>query len=159
MKAAEVTDAVIAELGSGRYDFVRVNYANGDMVGHSGVREAAIQAVEAVDLCLGRLLAVIEAMDGVALVTADHGNADEMYMRDKKTGGFALDESGRPKARTSHTLNPVPFFLFDPRGELGLVDATDWPEAPGLANVAATVLAILGYDAPEGYYPSLLRAD
>ena len=156
MKAAEVTDAVIAELAGGGYDFVRVNYANGDMVGHSGVREAAIQAVEAVDLCLGRLLAVIAAMDGVALVTADHGNADEMYMRDKRTGGFATGDSGRPKAKTSHTLNPVPFALFDPRGEFGLVDVATLPEVPGLANVAATVLGLLGFEAPEGYFPGLL---
>ena len=156
MKAAEVTDALIAELGSGGYDFVRVNYANGDMVGHSGVREATIQAVSAVDLCMGRLLEVVRAMDGVALVTADHGNADEMYMRDKKTGGFATDESGRPKAKTSHTLNPVPFALFDPRGELDLVDPAALPNAPGLANVAATVLGLLGFAAPEGYAPSLL---
>jgi len=156
MKAAEVTDAVIAALRPGGFDFARVNYANGDMVGHTGVRDAAILAVEAVDLCLGRLLAVVAAMDGVALVTADHGNADEMYMRDKKTGGFQTDEVGRPKAKTSHTLNPVPFALFDPRGEFGLVDVATLPDVPGLANVAATVLGLLGFDAPDGYRPSLL---
>jgi 2,3-bisphosphoglycerate-independent phosphoglycerate mutase len=156
MKAAEVTDAVIDEMRAGSYDFVRVNYANGDMVGHSGDLMASIVAVEAVDLSLGRLLAAVEEMDGVALVTADHGNADEMYMRDKRAGGFAVSDDGSKTARTSHTLNPVPFFLFDPRGEWSLVEPGDLPEAPGLANVAATVLGLLGYEAPAGYRPSLL---
>ena len=155
MKAVEVTDAVLKEMRTGTYDFVRVNYANGDMVGHTGVLAAAIEAVEAVDQSLGRLLEVVREMDGVALVTADHGNADEMYMRDKKTGGFAVDEAGRPKAKTSHTLNPVPFVLFDPRGEFELAGPGD----PGLANVAATVLGLLGFKAPEGYFPTLLRED
>ncbi|MEN8149003.1 MAG: 2,3-bisphosphoglycerate-independent phosphoglycerate mutase [Planctomycetota bacterium] len=152
MKAVEVTDAVLGEMRTGKYDFVRVNYANGDMVGHTGVFEAAIEAVETVDACLARLLDAIREMDGVALVTADHGNADEMYMRDRKTGGFATDEAGRRKAKTSHTLNPVPFILFDPRGETALAERDD----AGLANVAATVLELLGFGAPEGYFPSLL---
>jgi 2,3-bisphosphoglycerate-independent phosphoglycerate mutase len=156
MKAAEVTDAVIAELRTGRYRQARVNYANGDMVGHTGVREAAILAVEAVDLSLGRLLAVVDELHGLALVTADHGNADEMYEWDKKKKAFELDAAtGRPRPKTAHTLNPVPFFVYDPQfaGEYELAP----PEQPGLANVAATALTLMGWQPPEGYAPSLVR--
>ncbi len=156
MKAAEVTDAVLAELAEGGHRFARVNYANGDMVGHTGNLEAAIQAVQAVDLCLGRLLEAVAEADGLALVTADHGNADEMFLRDRKTGEILRDESGRPKPKTSHTLNPVPFLLFDPRAD-GTLDLAAGREPPGLAHVAATILGLLGYRAPPGYLPSLLR--
>ena len=154
MKAAEVTDAVIAEMESGKPRFVRVNYANGDMVGHTGDREAAIAAVSAVDLCLGRLLDAVARLDGLALVTADHGNADEMFNRDKKTGEIARNADGTPIAKTSHTLNPVPIWLFDPRDE-GVLDLDG--SNPGLSNVAATVLGLLGFEAPEGYDASLLQ--
>jgi 2,3-bisphosphoglycerate-independent phosphoglycerate mutase len=156
MKAAEVTDAVIGELRTGRYRQARVNYANGDMVGHTGVREAAILAVEAVDLSLGRLLAVVEELHGLALVTADHGNADEMYEWDKKQKAFELDQAtGRPKPKTAHTLNPVPFFVYDPQfaGEYELAP----PARPGLANIAATALTLMGFEPPAGYEPSLVR--
>ena len=156
MKAAEVTDAVIAELRTGRYRQARVNYANGDMVGHTGVREAAILAVEAVDLSLGRLLAVVDEVHGLALVTADHGNADEMYEWDKKQQAFEIDPAtGRPKPKTAHTLNPVPFFVYDPQfaGEYELVP----PARPGLANIAATALTLMGLQPPAAYEPSLVR--
>jgi 2,3-bisphosphoglycerate-independent phosphoglycerate mutase len=156
MKAGEVTDVVLDGLSSGDYRFIRVNYANGDMVGHTGDLAATMAAVAAVDLSLGRLLKAIAKLDGVALITADHGNADEMYMIDKKTGEFVRQESGGFKAKTSHTLNPVPLYLFDPRGKGEL--AFRPPEADfGLANVAATVLNLLGFAAPEDYRPSLLR--
>jgi 2,3-bisphosphoglycerate-independent phosphoglycerate mutase len=106
-----------------------------------------------VDLCLGRLLPVIKSLGGIALITADHGNADEMYELDKK-GGVKM-ENGRPKAKTAHTLNPVPFIIYDPAyaGEYCLGNAV---AKPGLANVAATALDLMGYRAPEGYEPSLL---
>jgi 2,3-bisphosphoglycerate-independent phosphoglycerate mutase len=154
MKAAEITDRLIAELRTGTYRHARVNYANGDMVGHTGVRDAAIVAVEAVDLAIARLLPVIRAMDGALLVTADHGNADEMIEKDKKTGALAMAKDGTYKAKTSHTLNPVPVHLYVPsrpelRFDRGLAQ-------PGLANVAATTLALLGHAAPEGYAPSLI---
>lgn len=155
MKAAEVTDAVLDAMVETRFDFVRVNYANGDMVGHTGDLQAAIQAVEAVDLCLGRLLAEVEREGGLAFVTADHGNADEMLEVDKKKGGFKLDEAGRPKRRTSHTLNPVFCVLFDPTGG-GRFALEPPPGTPGLANVAASVLVALGLEVPEGYEPPLL---
>lgn len=154
MKAAEATDALLAELQARPYGFARINYANGDMVGHTGVFEAARMAVEAVDLCLARLIPAIHRLGGCAIVTADHGNADEMYEMDKK-GGVKL-ENGRPKAKTSHTLNPVPFIISDPdfAGRYGLRDDI---AKPGLANVAATALDLMGYAAPEGYEPSLIR--
>jgi 2,3-bisphosphoglycerate-independent phosphoglycerate mutase len=154
MKAAEITDATLAALASGEFDLLRINYANGDMVGHTGHREAAILAVQAVDLCLARVLEGVRRAGGVALVTADHGNADEMYMWDKKTKDFKRTASGRYEAKTSHTLNPVPFHLYDPvGGRLAL--RSDLPAA-GLANVAATALELLGFSAPEDYAPSLL---
>ena len=155
MKAAEITDAVIEAMRARPYPLVRLNYANGDMVGHTGARDATILAVESVDLSLGRLLEAIAGMKGIALVTADHGNADEMYERDK-TGAFAIDKlSGKPKPRSSHSLNPVPFILFDPENP-GRRLRADLPAA-GLANVAATVLHLLGFEPPEGYEADLLE--
>lgn len=156
MKAAEVTDAVIEAMAAQRYDLVRVNYANGDMVGHTGDLRAAIQAVEAVDLSLGRLLAAIEQQGGVALVTADHGNSDEMYEIDKKTGKFTRDETGALRRKTSHTLSPVFLVVFDPEGR-GRLEVAPGVTSPGLANVAATILTILGFESPEGFEPSLVR--
>jgi 2,3-bisphosphoglycerate-independent phosphoglycerate mutase len=120
------------------------------------VREAAIVAVEAVDLSLGRLLEVVEELHGLALVTADHGNADEMYEWDKKQQAFQVDPAtGRPRPKTAHTLNPVPFFVFDPQfaGEYELAPLAQ----PGLANIAATALTLMGLQPPEGYEPSLVR--
>jgi 2,3-bisphosphoglycerate-independent phosphoglycerate mutase len=155
MKAAEITDATIEALHSGRHRCLRINYANGDMVGHTGVHEAAILAVESVDLSLGRLLAAVASLGGVALVTADHGNADEMYEREKD-GVLARDAAtGRPMPKTSHSLNPVPFTVADYAAPTTRILRDDLPQA-GLANVAATLLQILGYEAPEGYEPSLL---
>ena len=152
-QAAESTDAVIAELRAKPYGFARLNYANGDMVGHTGSFDAARIAVEVVDLALARLLPVIKELGGVAIVTADHGNADEMYEMDKK-GGVKI-ENNRPKSKTSHTLNQVPAIIYDPQftGEYRL-DAS--VPKPGLANVAATSLFLMGYQAPEGYERSIL---
>ncbi len=152
MKAAEITDATLAALRSGNHRFLRINYANGDMVGHTGHHEAAILAVQCVDLVLARLLPVIEATRGAILVTADHGNADQMYERDKSTGTWARRPDGSFKPRTSHTLNPVPCCIWAPGRELQLRPIA----LPGLANVAATLLQLLGYEAPEDYEPSLL---
>ncbi|MAE95415.1 MAG: phosphoglycerate mutase (2,3-diphosphoglycerate-independent) [Deltaproteobacteria bacterium] len=153
MKAAEITDRLIAELRSGAYRHARLNYANGDMVGHTGSYEAAIQAVEAVDLQLGRLLPVIAEQAGALIVTADHGNADQMFELDEKTGEPKRDEQGRPRAKTSHTLNPVPCWIYAPGTPLELAQVPD----AGLANLAATVLHLMGYEAPDDYRPSLLR--
>ena len=152
MKAAEITDATIAALRAKPTGFARINYANGDMVGHTGAFTATRMAVEAVDLCLARLLPVIAELGGVALVTADHGNADEMYEVDKQ-GGVKI-ENGKPKAKTCHTLNAVPFIVYDPRfaGEYALS-----LDKPGLANVAATALDLLGWVPPVQYSRSLIR--
>lgn len=152
MKAAEITDRLIDELKTGRFRHARVNYPNGDMVGHTGVRDAAVMAVEAVDLQLGRLIPVVLAMKGAVLVTADHGNADEMFELDKKSKKALLHPDGRPKAKTSHTLNAVPLHI---AGAGAAAMRGDLPTA-GLSNVAATVLDLLGYETPEGYDPSLL---
>lgn len=168
MKAAEVTDVAVAAIASGQWKHIRLNYANGDMVGHTGVLRATRLAVEAVDLCLARLKTAVEAAQGILLVTADHGNADEMFMRDKK-GRFERDGAGQVIPKTSHTLNPVPFYLYDPalQATPGTFagDTTSAPapyqlngqvEKPGLANIAATVLQLLGFEAPADYAPSLL---
>ncbi|MBI4817706.1 MAG: hypothetical protein HY791_15700 [Deltaproteobacteria bacterium] len=153
MKAAEITDAAIEAIRRGEHRLIRLNYANGDMVGHTGVREAAVLAVQTVDLVLGRLLDAVRRANGIALVTADHGNADEMYQLDAKKKDWKRTEDGRIEPKTSHTLNPVPFILYDPRKELSL--RTDLAQ-PGLANVAATALELLGYLPPPDYEPSLL---
>jgi 2,3-bisphosphoglycerate-independent phosphoglycerate mutase len=154
MKAVEITDAVIEELQSGRIGHARLNYANGDMVGHTGNRAAAIEAVATVDACVGRLLPVIQQLDGALIVTADHGNADEMYERNGKDSPFKLDANGRPRAKTSHSLNRVPFHIYAP-GQTLAIDTRI--ERPTLANVAATVLNLKGYQAPTDYEPSLLK--
>ncbi len=156
MKAAEITDRLIDELATGRYRHARVNYANGDMVGHTGHATAAILAVEAVDLQLARLLPVIEALKGALVVTADHGNADCMFELDAKTGKPVAAARGGFKPKTSHTLNPVPLHVFAPGAKLSLDPRI---AKPGLANLAATVLQLLGYEAPADYQPGLLKLD
>ncbi|WP_041656141.1 2,3-bisphosphoglycerate-independent phosphoglycerate mutase [Azoarcus sp. KH32C] len=155
MKAAEITDAMIAAVQSGKYKVLRCNYANGDMVGHSGNFRAATMAIEAVDLQLARLLPAIDAAGGVALITADHGNADEMYELDKKTKQPATNPDGSYKAKTAHTLNPVPLILYDnvSGGKLGLkADAK-----AGLSNIAATTANLVGLEKHEKWDDSLLE--
>lgn len=156
MKCAEITDTLIDAIRSGKYQYLRVNYANGDMVGHTGNFEAALTAMQGLDLQLARLIPVILAANGVAIITADHGNADEMYELDKK-GNVIRNAEGRTKAKTSHTLNPVPFVLVSNENP-GFVLRNDL-NAPGLSNVAATILNLLGFEAPEEYDPSLISAE
>lgn len=151
MKAAEITDKTVQALDDFR--FGRINYANGDMVGHTGDRTSTILAVEAVDLCVRRLLPEIKKRKGALLVTADHGNADQMYEIEKTTGDFQRDQDGAPKAKTSHTLNPVPLYIWCPQHELRLASI----ERPGLANIAATSTELLGFEAAEAHQRSLLR--
>ena len=154
MKAAEITDAMIAALQSGKYKTLRCNFANGDMVGHTGSFRAATMAIEAVDLSLARILPVIDAMGGVALITADHGNADEMYELDKKTKQPAQNPDGSFKAKTAHTLNPVPLILYDnvSGGKLGLKQTGQ----AGLSNIAATTANLLGFEKHAKWDESLL---
>jgi 2,3-bisphosphoglycerate-independent phosphoglycerate mutase len=153
MKAAEITDRLLEELRSGRFRHARLNYANGDMVGHSGNRDASIVAVEAVDLQLGRLVPSVAAQGGALIVTADHGNCDEMFERDEKTGKPKLNARGEPRVKTSHSLNRVPFYVYAPGVELQLAPAA---ADAALANLAATLLHLMGYAAPDDYAPSLL---
>jgi len=155
MKCAEITDALIDAIRSGNYQYLRVNYANGDMVGHTGNFEAAVTAMQGLDLQLARLIPVILEAGGVALITADHGNADEMYELDKK-GNVTRNAEGRAKAKTSHTLNPVPFVLVSGEAEPAYKLREDLTAA-GLSNIAATVLNLLGFEAPADYDPSLIE--
>ena len=155
MKAAEITDAVINEMKSGAWPFIRLNLANGDMVGHTGVLDAAIAAVETVDEQIGRLRTEVEAAKGVLVVTADHGNSDEMFEVNGKTGALKTDDAGKRIVLTSHTLNPVPFTIVGPPP----LDSAAFDrsiERPGLSNIAATLLLLLGFEPPDGYDPPLI---
>ena len=153
MKAAEITDELISAIKGGKYRTLRVNYANGDMVGHTGSFQSAVIAIETLDIALARLLPVVDAARGIAIITADHGNADEMYELDKK-GQPVSDGAGGFKAKTSHTLNPVPCVLYDNQTNGSLRLRTD--KKFGLSALAATTVNLLGYDAPSGWDDSLL---
>jgi 2,3-bisphosphoglycerate-independent phosphoglycerate mutase len=144
MKAYEITEKTIELLRSNKFRWGRVNYANGDMVGHTGNFDAAVIAVETVDECVGKLLKVINELEGIAIVTADHGNADEMF----------TIKNGKKEVKTSHTLNPVPFVIYDTKykGEYKMAEVKN----PGLTNVAATILNLLGYEKVEDYDESLI---
>jgi 2,3-bisphosphoglycerate-independent phosphoglycerate mutase len=124
------------------------------MVGHTGNFRAATMAIEAVDLALARVLPPIDAAGGVALITADHGNADEMFEIDKKTKQPATNPDGSFKAKTAHTLNPVPLILYDnvSGGRLGLRQT----DTAGLSNIAATTANLLGFEKHESWDESLL---
>ena len=157
MKAAEITDRLVGELQTGRHGFARVNYANGDMVGHTGHFHATVVAVEALDLQLARLRSEVERMGGILVVTADHGNADEMFQRDGKGHVVRDGATGHPVIKTSHTLNPVPFLMYDPsRGDRYEIDPARAAGA-GIASVTATCLELLGFLPPDDLAPSLLR--
>ena len=145
MKAYEITEKTTELLKTGKYRFGRLNLANGDMVGHSGNMEAAIIAVETTDECVGKLLKVVEELKGIAVVTADHGNSDEM---------FTINKKGERVPKTSHTLNPVPFIIYDTeyKGEYKMADIQN----PGLSNIASTLLNLLGYKKVDDYDPSLI---
>ncbi len=144
MKLREITDRTIELLRSGDYRFGRLNFPNGDMVGHTGDLGATIDAIEVLEECLNELLAVVETLGGVLVFTADHGNADIMY----------TESDGVRSPKTSHTLSPVAFSIFDPAyaGEYHLTPPAD----AGLSHVASTLLNLLGFEAPAGYQPSLL---
>ena len=130
MSAREVTLKVVEAIAAGRFDVIILNYANADMVGHTGMLDAAVKAVETIDQCLGRLAKAVGDAGGTLVVTADHGNAE--LMRDPQTGA----------PHTAHTLNPVPFLVVNPPGEIAnLADGR-------LADVAPTLLDLLGLDQP-----------
>jgi len=157
MKAAEITDEVIKAIANKSHDFIRLNLANGDMVGHTGDLDASIIAAETLDLCLKRLIEVIDETDSIALITADHGNLDEMFEIDKKTGEIKRNkDTGLPKPKTSHTLNPVPAIIYDPAYKNEYQLDEDQKDA-GLGNVAATLMNLLGFYPPEDYMPSIIK--
>ncbi|GET93775.1 2,3-bisphosphoglycerate-independent phosphoglycerate mutase [Leishmania tarentolae] len=157
MQSAAITEAAIEALKSGMYNVVRINFPNGDMVGHTGDLKATITGVEAVDESLAKLKDAVDSVNGVYIVTADHGNSDDMAQRDKK-GKPMKDGNGNVLPLTSHTLSPVPVFIggagLDPRVAM----RTDLPAA-GLANVTATFINLLGFEAPEDYEPSLIYVE
>ena len=155
MKCAEITDKLIECLESGKYRYLRVNFPNGDMVGHTGSLEATRCSMEALDLQLGRLLPVIDKLGGVAVITADHGNADEMFELDKKTGLPKQDKNGHYKAKTSHTLNPVPCIIYDNVTSGAYTVKNDLGQF-GLSDVAATMVNLMGYKAPEMWDESII---
>ena len=143
MKAAEVTDRMVEVILSGEYDFIRCNFPNGDMVGHTGNYAAAEIAVETVDLCLARIIEAVDKAGYTLIITADHGNADEMY--EKAKPGQA------PKPKTAHTLNPVPFIIYDKNDKFEIKEGSF-----GLSNVAATVVKLMGIEKPAMWDESII---
>ena len=141
MKCVEITDRLIASMESSKYDFLRCNFPNGDMVGHTGVMEAVVTSMEALDQCLARIVEAAKRLGYTLLITADHGNADQMTETKK----------GKTSIRTAHSLNPVPFIICDPD-----VKHTIKEGAYGLANVAPTVAALLELPAPECWEASMI---
>lgn len=154
MKADEITDAVLKAIASGEYRFIRLNYPNGDMVGHTGVTDAVKAAVEAVDEGVGKIMEAVKKANGIMVCSADHGNSDDMCEVDKKTGELKLDDEGKFLPKTAHSLNPVPAIVYDPKNASGARLAG--VENPGIANLAATCISLLGFQPPEDYTPSLV---
>ncbi len=141
MKSREITDHMIAAMESKKYDFLRCNFPNGDMVGHTGVISAVITAMECVDESVGRIIEAADRLGYLVLVTADHGNADQMTETKK----------GKTSIRTAHSLNPVPFIIYDPDEKHELKEGKF-----GLANVAPTVATLLGLEKPACWEESMV---
>ena len=154
MKSAEITDEVIIAIKSGKYDFIRLNYPNGDMVGHTGIYPAVVTSMECLDIAIGRLEKTVKETGSIMILTADHGNADDMYEHNKKTGDVVIKENGQPKAKTSHSLNPVPCIILDPEYK-GEYDKT-LHEGLGISALAATSMHLMGFIPPEDYDDSVL---
>ena len=152
MKGAEITDQMIRAIRSGKYDFLRCNFPNGDMVGHTGVFQATKIGVECVDLCLGRIKQSIAKAGGILIITADHGNADDMY--EHKKDGSVLMENNIIKVKTAHSLNPVPCLIYDPeyQGDYQTALRTGL----GISSIAATCINLLGFEAPKDYDPAVI---
>jgi 2,3-bisphosphoglycerate-independent phosphoglycerate mutase len=142
MKSAQITDLLIEAIEKGEHDFYRINYPNGDMVGHTGNFLATQIGVESVDLAIGRIKTAVDKVNGILVLTADHGNADEMFEKSK-------DPNAEPKPKTAHTLNPVPFIILNE-------DVKFKEGAFGLANVAATLVELMGYQPLPMWEESLL---
>jgi 2,3-bisphosphoglycerate-independent phosphoglycerate mutase len=155
MKSAEITDKLVELISENKYPFMRVNFPNGDMVGHTGVFESAVIGVESVDIALKRILPAIDAVGGMAIITADHGNAEEMYEL-AKDGTPKADKDGRIKAKTSHTLNPVPCIFYDNTENKDKYEVVD-SDSYGLANIAATIADLLGVEKPDCWESSMIK--
>ena len=141
MKAEEITQRMVENMASHKFDFLRCNFPNGDMVGHTGVIEAVITAMEAVDAGVGKIIEAADKYGYLVCITADHGNADQMY--DVKKGKMSI--------RTAHSLNPVPFIIYDPDEKHEINDGHY-----GLANVAPTLVALMGLKAPGCWEASMV---
>ena len=146
MRAYEITEKTIDLLETGHYEFGRVNFPNGDMIGHTGDMDAAVKSVEVTDECVKKIVDCVNKLDGITIICADHGNADEMFS----------EKDGVRTPKTAHTLNPVPFVIIDENRTIRykLADVED----AGLSNIAATICNLMGYDAPEEYRESLIEA-
>jgi 2,3-bisphosphoglycerate-independent phosphoglycerate mutase len=158
MKGGEITDVLLDSIDQNKHQFLRANYPHGDMVGHTGDLLAVEMSVETVDLCLARLKKAIDAKGGIMIVTADHGNADEMFEVNKKTGELKLDSNDKPKMKTSHTLNAVPCYIYDASGAANLrLSAAATATTPlGISSLAATAITCLGFLPPEDYDRSIV---
>ena len=152
MKAAETGDEVVKAIESGKYPFIRCNFAGGDMVGHTGSIPASVIAVEAIDEALIRVNDAVRKAGGTLLITADHGNCEVLIERDK-SGNPMMDDNGEPVAKKSHTLSPVPFLAIDYTGRH--LESAHLDDA-GISNVAAAILTLLNQPVPADYRPSLL---
>lgn len=155
MKALEIAERAREAILSHKFDQVRVNLPNSDMVGHTGDIKATIEACKAADDGVKMILDAIEQVGGIFLVTADHGNAEDMVKRNKK-GEPLLDKNGNIQILTSHTLEPVPIAIGGPGLVPGVRFRTDLPTG-GLANVASTFMNLHGYEAPSDYEPTLIE--
>lgn len=146
MKAVEITEEVLKAIDSEQFDHIRINYPNGDMVGHTGDYQATVESMETTDVQLGRVLEAVKKHNGILIVLADHGNADKMW---------SVEKDGTKTPHTAHTLAPVPFIIYDPNynNEYTLAEVA---EPAGLANVAATLCNLCGYEAPKEYNESLI---
>ena len=155
MSALAITEKVCEEIEKGSYNLIRLNLANGDMVGHCGDFDATVQAIECLDACLEKLVRSCRSNNSILLITADHGNADEMYQFDSKKKQYKT-KSGARVPSTSHSKNPVPFVVFDPLrawtlcGKQGKVSG-------GIAQIGATLLQLTQLPVPNHYLPSLVK--
>ena len=141
MKAVEITEKMVENMASKKFDFLRCNFPNGDMVGHTGSMEAVVTAMEYVDMGLGKILEAAKKYGYTVCITADHGNADQMTETKK----------GKTSVRTAHSLNPVPFIIWDDETRYELKDG-----AYGLANVAPTIVKMMGFEAPACWEESMI---
>lgn len=154
MKCAEITDKVCEAILKNEYDFIRLNYPNGDMVGHTGNYAAVITAMCGLDLCIARVAQAVKSAGGILLISADHGNADDMFEHDKN-GKILLDEDGLPRRKTSHSLNPVPCIIYDPEYQGDY--SKELGSGLGISSLAGTCMFLLGFIPPADYDKAIVK--